>query len=158
MRPFWIALLAVAASCRPGLDQLVLETEFNLGINPTEATFVCLGDDGSRTRVTGTGNALTCLGLRCEGMLSPGTGDCAQAATNPFLGTCVETFFSCYAPSGTCEVTASNDQITWTGGARLQFDFGDGLLYSSASADPCISFGYQSDTNPAFSTLFVQID
>lgn len=53
-----------------------------------------------------------------------GAADCDDPSSNPYAGTCVETYLSdCWDPSGECEgvieTTTGNSSFTWENGAQM---------------------------------------
>jgi hypothetical protein len=54
---------------------------------------------------------------------NPGAVDCADPASNPWSGTCVETFMAdCFDPSGVCDITigaTGATDLSWDNGASV---------------------------------------
>lgn len=88
---------------------------------------ICLGIDGFECPVAGS-------------KPGPGETECNDPEFNAFSGTCLEAFFSCFQPSGTCTV-ADNGNQEWTNGA-LQDRNADGFqgnYLPDANGAPCIT-------------------
>lgn len=88
---------------------------------------ICLGIDGSECFESG---------------VAPGPDDalCTDPNFNVFKDTCVETYFSCFEPAGSCSVLANNDQL-WGNGA-LQDRNAPGFIATyrpTAQGQPCIT-------------------
>ncbi len=101
-------------------------TVLTLSSEVSKQSTLCLGIDGSECRAPGT----------------PGPGDeeCNDPEFNAFLGTCVEEYFSCFAPTGTCEVLDNGNQ-EWSDGALQDRNYmGFVASYVAAGAnEPCVT-------------------
>jgi hypothetical protein len=60
----------------------------------------------------------------------PAVVDCADPASNPWYGTCVETFMAdCFDPSGACDITigqTGSTTLEWANGASVVTSVGFG--------------------------------
>ena len=77
-------------------------TVLSLTSEVSKQSTLCLGIDGSE--------------CRGEGVPGPGDAECDDPAFNAFKGTCVEEFFSCFQPTGTCTILPTGNQ-EWGDGA-----------------------------------------
>jgi hypothetical protein len=85
-----------------------------------------------------------CLGVGAmcpDGTPSPGDAMCDDANVNRFRGTCVESFFSCYQPSGTCTDVDTNGSQSWSSGDRFALDIGGQFIPAGADTS-CILVEY----------------
>ncbi len=101
-------------------------TAFTLDSDLSKQSTICLGIDGSE----------------CPDSDTPGPGDaqCDDPSFNAFKNTCVEAFFSCFQPSGTCEVQGNGDQL-WGNGALQNRNY-PGFLsgyFASGEQEPCVT-------------------
>ena len=106
-------------TCPDGVE-LVLTSEAS-----KQAT-LCLGIDGSECRE--------------EGKPGPGDPECEDPSFNAFMGTCVEEFFSCFQPSGTCEILDNGNQ-EWSGGALQDRNY-QGFVasyFAAGASEPCVT-------------------
>lgn len=117
--PLLTLALAGCGSSEPEGPQAVTLRE---NYAPPGGGFVWTCDDGTALTLTSeeTARSTICLGVdgsRCPGEFpGPGSAECDDPAHNKFKGTCVETFFSCFQPTGTCMVGGNGNQ-TWSSGA-----------------------------------------
>lgn len=124
-------LLLTALGCGP-LEYETLRVEFSSG----QTTYTC--PSGQIVTTTDVNDADTiaraCLGLNgCSSSISS-TDDpkCADATTNPLAGTCVDDYFACYVPRGTC--TETGNGISWSEGGSIV----DGRFVPPDTDEPCI--------------------
>ncbi len=101
-------------------------TVLTLTSDVSKQSTLCLGIDGSECRSAGT----------------PGPGDpeCDDANFNAFKGSCVEEYFSCFQPSGTCEILENGNQ-EWSDGAVQDRNYMSFVAsyFASGAQEPCIT-------------------
>ncbi|MCP4443986.1 MAG: hypothetical protein GY811_01395 [Myxococcales bacterium] len=93
-------------------------TVLTLTSDVSKQSTLCTGIDGSECRGDGTPG--------------PGDAECDDPSFNAFKGTCVEEFFSCFSPSGSCEIIDNGSQ-RWGDGALQDRDY-PGFLYAHIAA------------------------
>lgn len=130
-----LLLLSIFAAGCGRLEYEVLEVEFFSG----NVEYSC--PNGEQVTVASSSEqdeiSRACLGLTgCSTAISSADDPrCTDTNTNPLRGTCVETFFSCYRPAGTCsELT---DGFAWSDGGRREGD----AFYPPDGAEPCLFSG-----------------
>lgn len=101
-------------------------TKLDLSSEVSKQSTLCLGIDGSE--------------CRSPGVPGPGDPECQDPSFNAFLGTCVEEYFSCFEPSGTCEIAGNGNQ-EWSDGAVQDRNY-MGFIASywpAGATEPCIT-------------------
>ncbi len=101
-------------------------TALTLDSDLSKQSTICLGIDGSECRETG----------------KPGPGDpeCDDPGYNAFKNTCVEAYFSCFAPSGSCEILGNGNQ-QWANGALQNRNY-QGFVtsyFAAGEQEPCVT-------------------
>lgn len=100
-------------------------TVLSLTSEVSKQSTLCLGIDGSE--------------CRGDGVPGPGDPECDDPAFNGFKGTCVEEFFSCFQPTGTCTLLDNGNQ-EWSDGALQDRNIAQFLAayVASGATEPCI--------------------
>jgi hypothetical protein len=101
-------------------------TEFVLDDQLSKQSTICLGIDGS-----------VCSE---PGVPGPGDPECDDTSFNAFKGTCVEEYFSCFQPSGTCTLLPNGNQ-EWGNGALQDRGYMDFIAayFPSGASTPCVT-------------------
>lgn len=101
-------------------------TVLTLSSEVSKQSTLCLGIDGSECRAPGTPG--------------PGDAECNDPVFNAFLGTCVEEYFSCFAPSGTCDLQDNGNQ-EWSGGALQDRNYMGFVAsyFGDDASEPCVT-------------------
>ena len=104
-------------------------TELALDSEMSKQSTICLGIDGSECPRTPPRNAP-----------GPGEAQCDDPAYNRFKDTCVEQYFSCFQPSGTCTIEANSNQ-TWSNGAVQDRNYMGfvAAYFQDPNGQPCIT-------------------
>lgn len=112
-------------------------TVLSLASEVSKQSTLCLGIDGSECRTSGTPG--------------PGDAECDDPAFNAFKGTCVEEYFSCFQPSGTCEILENGNQ-EWTDGALQNRNYMGFLTsyFAAGAQEPCVT-GTLGNTTVSYS-------
>ncbi len=101
-------------------------TSIALSDEVSKQSTLCLGIDGSECRE--------------NGVPGPGDPECDDPNFNGFKNTCVEEFFSCFQPSGTCNIVDNGNQ-EWGNGAVQNRNYMNFLTsyFPLPGEDPCIT-------------------
>lgn len=101
-------------------------TVLSLTSDISKQSTLCLGIDGSECRSPGTPG--------------PGDAECDDTSFNAFKGTCIEEYFSCFQPSGTCEILDNGNQ-EWSGGALQDRNYMGFIAsyFASGAQEPCVT-------------------
>ncbi len=122
-----LALAILFSACGPEFSTLHISAP---------SSSVSIRCDGDSQSVNATDRAsLSCLGYMCSSTLAPGSSECMSTATNPFLGTCVEAFFDCFKPVGSC-----SDGV-WEDGHRIESaetETSRRAFFAPGAEEPCI--------------------
>ncbi len=141
LNPCLVLCLTLSACAAEDKDQLVENfspagggliwtcpdgTQFVLDDTLTKQSTICLGIDGSECRE--------------PGVPGPGDTECDDPSFNAFKDSCVEEFFSCFKPTGTCTLLANGNQ-EWANGALQDRDYMGFIAayFQSAGTDPCVT-------------------
>ena len=100
-------------------------TEFFLDTALSRQSTICLGIDASECGESAGP--------------SPGNPECDSPSFNAFKNTCIEEYFSCFQPSGTCTIDNRGNQ-RWSSGALQDREYQGHIasFFPDAESPPCI--------------------